>query len=392
VVGTNRADLLDALTVALDLLVTHVESHDYLQTPRIPKRIIFVSFVGYQTAPDPGDVYKDALASKMAEHGIVLDAIVLDPEPHVKGPLSHVVAARAANIEQLCHLAGRPPHTLHRCRGVACLGGAIKAREPGSTPYYAGPLSIGSELSISVKVLKKTAQENLLYAGKESPLQAPKLEATPGVVLEREYTVPGAEDSQVPAEERVPAYRYGRQLVPIPQDVANFVKYAPDRGLRLLGFLPASRVDRSRYLKDSWIVLPDKEDAAAGVALGALAQALTQKDHVAIVRFVPRAGGNVAVCVGQPSPANPPIPAHLILNTLPFAEDVRLFRFQSFDQPDRLPSKAQSEAMAALVAAMRLPVDSVLPDATPNPSVRALLRTLRAKALHPSDPQARPAP
>lgn len=176
--GTNRADLLDALTVALDLLVTHVESHDYLQTPRIPKRIIFVSFVGYQvglrvhmpsctrrveplvassrifslqTAPDPGDVYKDALASKMAEHGIVLDAIVLDPEPHVKGPLSHVVAARAANIEQLCHLAGRPPHTLHRCRGVACLGGAIKAREPGSTPYYAGPLSIGSELSISVR-------------------------------------------------------------------------------------------------------------------------------------------------------------------------------------------------------------------------------------------------
>lgn len=51
--------------------------------------------------------------------------------------------------------------------------------------------------------------------------------------------------------------------------------------------------------------------------------------------FPSRHAQNISVCVAEPVRATAQAPAHLVLNTLPFAEDVRGFRFQTFDAPDR---------------------------------------------------------
>lgn len=99
------------------------------------------------------------------------------------------------------------------------------------------------------------------------------------------------------------------------------------------------------------MVVADKASPTALAALAALAAAAHKRDQVAIVRYVPRAGGAIHVCAAAPVPAARATPAHLLLNVLPFAEDVRDFRFPGFDRPERKPGLRAAQAALDLVRA-----------------------------------------
>ncbi len=77
--------------------------------------------------------------------------------------------------------------------------------------------------------------------------------------------------------------------------------------------------------------------------------------QVAIVRFVPRANGAVVLGACTPYLGSNRQPDCLLLNHLPFFEDVRSFAFASFDsRPEAVPSEDQLSAADALIDSMQL--------------------------------------
>ena len=77
--------------------------------------------------------------------------------------------------------------------------------------------------------------------------------------------------------------------------------------------------------------------------------------QVAIVRFVPRANGAVVFGVCTPLLGNDRQPDCLLLNHLPFFEDIRSFTFASFNSStEAIPSSDQLAAANALIDATQL--------------------------------------
>ena len=169
-------------------------------------------------------------------------------------------------------------------------------------------------------------------------------------------------------------------------------------------------------------MVPDKDDPAAHAALGALARAAARRGQAAIVRFVPTNRGTINVCVARPvdaaggggaQGAGAP-PPHFVLNALPFAEDVRDFRFPSFagDSADEGGAEAALEAARSLVEALHLrpaglgdggesdsqgasgeasglsgPSERLTPERTANPALHAFLRMVADAALERRPPR-----
>ncbi|KAL6768217.1 KU80 [Auxenochlorella protothecoides x Auxenochlorella symbiontica] len=383
--GDGESDFVDALTVALDSLYKAVALRDELQGPRVAKRIVLLSQLATQIKPDPGNAFKDTLVRKLAQQGVTLDLVCLHPYLAVPG-------TRA----QLQYILDNSPHTLREVHDAAELAGAFKSREVTATAFYSGPFTISEDFEFKVKVAKKTNQEKLPSLGKESPFDSTDPAASHGLTLAREYRVAEEGDAgeEVAQEERVKVYRYGKQLVPVSSEEERYLKYAVSRGLSLLGFVDAASIPRHHYMKECWVVVADKASPTALAALAALAAAAHKRDQVAIVRYVPRAGGAIHVCAAAPVPAARATPAHLLLNVLPFAEDVRDFRFPGFDRPERKPGLRAAQAALDLVRAGALqegPRERLVPEHVANPSLHAFLRLVANKALG-VEPGADPGP
>lgn len=169
-------------------------------------------------------------------------------------------------------------------------------------------------------------------------------------------------------------------------------------------------------------MVPDKDDPSAHAALGALARAAARRGQVAIIRFVPTNRGAINVCVARPVDAaggggmhgaGAP-PPHFVLNALPFAEDVRDFRFPSFagEGADERAAETALEAARGLVQALRLrpaslgdggksdskgaseetsgcsdPCERLTPERTANPTLHAFLRMVADAALERRPPR-----
>lgn len=169
-------------------------------------------------------------------------------------------------------------------------------------------------------------------------------------------------------------------------------------------------------------MVPDKDDPSAHAALGALARAAARRGQVAIVRFVPTNRGAINVCVARPVDApggggmhgaGAP-PPHFVLNALPFAEDVRDFRFPSFagDGADERAAETALEAARGLVKALQLrpatpgggvkrdskgaseaasacadPCERLTPERMANPTLHAFLRMVADAALERRPPR-----
>lgn len=151
-------------------------------------------------------------------------------------------------------------------------------------------------------------------------------------------------------------------------------------------------------LQDPWVMVAEKGNERSGLAMSALVRGMANKKQVAIILFVPRVsetgGANAATCVAYPLlvrtchlnfedsscsiwpsiycesgrvlacvfstrefglQGNSQQPDCLILNHLPFAEDLRVARFASLDEkPDLIPSLSQLDQMRRVVQDLEL--------------------------------------
>lgn len=93
---------------------------------------------------------------------------------------------------------------------------------------------------------KKTAQEKFPSLKKFSD-KAPPTDphATREVKMDTEYKSLDNPDLSIPPEQRTKAYRYGKNFIPISGAMEDAYKLKTEKGLKLIGFIPAS--DMPRY-------------------------------------------------------------------------------------------------------------------------------------------------
>ncbi|XP_046839076.1 X-ray repair cross-complementing protein 5-like [Xenia sp. Carnegie-2017] len=216
------------------------------------------------------------------------------------------------------------------------------------TTVFRGPLQIGSNIKINVygyirvKELKPDAWKKL-----SAPAEASPEPGSMGVVTQRSYhrNDDDDDDTEVVKDDLAKAYRYGRTLVPFLKIDEKSMKLEADKCLEVLCFTPSSCVKRYQYMGDSVVAfVPQPEDNAAAVALSAIIRALYESDKVAIVRYVFR---NKAVPkVGFLRPHIKRNYECLLYTTLPFAEDIRHFKFTSLPSSFKHePKEKQMEAV-----------------------------------------------
>ena len=101
------------------------------------------------------------------------------------------------------------------------------------------------ELFLQVWVYKKTAQEKFPTLKKYSD-QAPASDphATREVKIDTEYKSSENPDLSIPPEQRAKAFKYGKNYIPIGEDVLKALKFETEKGIKLVGMVKSSKIPR----------------------------------------------------------------------------------------------------------------------------------------------------
>ncbi|KAK7203281.1 SPOC like C-terminal domain-containing protein [Myxozyma melibiosi] len=162
------------------------------------------------------------------------------------------------------------------------------------------------------------------------------------------------------------AYRYGRSLVTFEDDEYESLRYTADPCLEIIGFVTLSDFKPWMLMSpSSFIVATENDPAVSALALSSLIHAMKKSGLYAIARFVPRSGDprmvalvpDIDIVDGQRKFEG------LVQTELPFAEDVRDYRFSSLKtvrtikgkvltKHHRLPTDEMVDAMRQYVKAM----------------------------------------
>ncbi|KAF7310439.1 Ku domain-containing protein [Mycena chlorophos] len=167
--------------------------------------------------------------------------------------------------------------------------------------------------------------------------------------------------SQVNKEELIRGFKYGETYVPCPD--GQFERLPTKKGIEICGFFPAKNFRRELSMGEIQYIWGDPSQPAQQVAISSIAQAMYEKDSMAIARWVSKDGmdakmGVIAPCIDEGVD-------FLLWSHMPFADDVRKFMFPSLDtliskkgeqltEHAFLPTQPQLDAMDAFVDAMDL--------------------------------------
>ncbi|ODQ67809.1 SPOC domain-like protein [Nadsonia fulvescens var. elongata DSM 6958] len=151
----------------------------------------------------------------------------------------------------------------------------------------------------------------------------------------REYYIKRDDDSkQVIAEDdRVSAYRYGQELVPISKMEDELFKFPTAASLLMIGFIPIESIKRWFLMGPTDFVVPtigtrtnkapNKEYNS--IVMSSLSRAMIEMDLAMIGRFVKKSGNEPEMVLLMPK-VEPDIEG-LVMCRVPFYEDVRYFEF-----------------------------------------------------------------
>ncbi|GBF98795.1 ATP-dependent DNA helicase 2 subunit [Raphidocelis subcapitata] len=365
--GEGFSDWVNALLLAIDMLK---KAEGKFNLEKWPRRISLIS-----TFTQPVDADEDTLVA--IRDGLKASRLAL--EVHALGePTGEAAATRDANLRALDTLKPATPVTMRLAPRPGDAAGMYQAVSKEGNAAYSGPLELGGGVTINVKVYKKTNPEPVTYNCSSwelkryvRPQEGHRAE---DCWVERTNELRVAtelEGSVVRPEETVPAYKYGRQSVPIAPEEEELLGYAPEKGAALLGFVDASGDDAvprhwlgCSQTKGCFVVLGEKEGDQ--VAVSALARAMSRERQHAVVRAVFRAKSAPGLYLATPLVAPPAANDRaggreldaLVLNRLPFSDDFRAVLMPSFvpradrpDPPKPKPAEAAAEAAAAAAAA-----------------------------------------
>ncbi|KAL4781501.1 SPOC like C-terminal domain-containing protein [Aspergillus varians] len=204
-------------------------------------------------------------------------------------------------------------------------------------------------------------------------------------------------------------YEYGRTAVYISETDENITTLETAAALDLVGFVQNERYDRYMHLSNTNILIAQRPNDKASLALSSFIHALFELESYAVARLVTKENKPPVLVLLAPSIE--PGYECLLEVQLPFAEDVRTYRFPPLDkvitvsgkvvtQHRNLPNDDLLDAMDKYVDSMELKdtdedgdlVDTPFPiEDSFSPVLHRINAAIRSRAIHPNDPIPPPA-
>jgi ATP-dependent DNA helicase 2 subunit 2 len=397
----EEGDFIDALIVGMDLLIHNTAGRKF------EKRIFLVTDAGCSVNNDDLEIVIDQFEKMQARLNVigVNFAEDEDEEGETKKEKSNetsnpALAIKRANEALIKTFAERVHGVVVPVAQAIEMMSYFRSRSILQRSNFRGELEISPHLAIPVWTFTKTMERKFPTLHKVSVVaQLAKSEGEMEVKQERSYHSILDPDTEVSIHERVKGYKYGKTLVPFSQVDEAVLKYEADKCLKLIGFTSVTNIPRQHFMGNVECVVPPPGDAQAGTALSALVRALAETGSAAIARYVKRNRGlPYLVCL---LPYIKPDLECLLLNYLPFAEDLRQYPFAPLAPTSNtrkafVPSPQQLQAADALIQALDLTsvpdtqeegeaMEMLKPKYTYNPALQRLYQCVQERALHPSN-------
>lgn len=223
----------------------------------------------------------------------------------------------------------------------------------------------------------------------------------------RTYQVPdeaapgGKKD--VEQEDLAKGYAYGSTAVHIAESDSNVTTYETKQGLDIIGFVTRENYQHYMAMDRSNVIIAQRTNDKASMALSSFIHALYELESYAVARLVTK--DNKAPVILLLAPSIEPDLECLYDVELPFAEDVRSYRFPPLDhivtvsgkvleQHRNLPNDALLDAMSSYVDSMDLsthdrddsgqPAEYMPIEETFSPVLHRINQVIRHRAIHPS--------
>ncbi|GLI73754.1 ATP-dependent DNA helicase yku80 [Penicillium ochrochloron] len=404
-----RSDAVSSVVVAIQMINTYTKKLKY------KRRIVLVTN-GTGQMNNEG---LDEIQKKIQDDGIelvVLGADFDDPEFGVKeeDKDSH----KAENETLLQVLA-------EGCGGVfGTLEQAISELEiprikiTKSMPSFKGFLSLGDaskyETALRIPVeryfrtyvakppsassfaMRSGGQEETEAGAGQSPSGG---EALTTIRTSRTYQIndesaPGGK-VDVERDDLAKGYEYGRTAVHISQTDENITTLETFAGMEIIGFVQMNKYDRYLHMTNTNVVIPQKANDKASLALSSLIHALWEQETYAVARLVAKEAKPPIIVLLAPSIE--PDYECLIELALPFAEDVRSYRFPPLDkvvtvsgkivtEHRNLPTEDLQQAMSDYVDSMELDGEELPIDDSYSPLLHRIDTAVRYRAVYPKEP------
>jgi ATP-dependent DNA helicase 2 subunit 2 len=216
-------------------------------------------------------------------------------------------------------------------------------------------------------------------------------------------SAPGGK-KDVDREELAKGYEYGRTAVHISESDSNVVKMDTTLCMDIIGFVEKGKYERFMSMTPSDMVIANKTNDKAKMALSSFIHALHELDTYAIARHVNKDGAIPLLLLLAPQ--IDPDSEYLISVELPFAEDVRSYIFPPLDkvvtvggkkltQHRLLPSDDLMKSMSDYVDAIDISTFSTDEDGnneeyaamedTYSPKLNRIMQAIKFRAVNATD-------
>ncbi|KAF2069356.1 hypothetical protein CYY_009327 [Polysphondylium violaceum] len=386
--GESKGDVIDALIVGMDMLIHKTEKKKY------QKRIFLVTNAKDPINTDDLSIVKDQFKKIEAKLNII--GIDFTDEDILEEKVS--LTDKEKNEKFLREFAESVEGVLVPVKQALEMMSFFRSQSVLQRTSFRGNLEI-DELKIPVWGYLKMKQQNLPTLKKISALsQETQNPVTLDVKQENMYYSITDPDNEIPQDELLKGYKYGKSLVPFSKIDEDALKFSTDKCLKVIGFTDRLSVPVYYNMGSSEVFSSVPGDTNSEVALSAFIHALAETDQVMIVRYVKKNSG--APYLGYLLPKIKPTYECLYFNALPFTDDIRQYQFPPIAPTNPLtrkqfiPNQQQLDAAQNLIDSMDLmnaehdedgdPIPLLRPRYTYNPLLQHFYQCLHHRALHPN--------
>ncbi|EXJ59273.1 hypothetical protein A1O7_06705 [Cladophialophora yegresii CBS 114405] len=405
---TDERDIVSAIILGVDMISRHCKHLKY-------KKRIFVVTNATGSHIDEDDL--DQVAQQFKDNNIDLTLLGVDfddPEYGFKEEDKPKEKAKNERIlKQLVELSGGQFGTMQEAIDDLSRP-AVKSVRP--TPTYKGSLRLGDPTQYDT-ALFIDVERYMKVSVRRAPTASAYISRASGIAEDGEgdglssvhnlykYRVNGDEyeggTKVLERDELAKGYEYGRTAVSIAESEQNITKYETEAAYDIMGFIPADNMERYMLMDNANIIVAQKGNDRAAMALSSLIHSLFELGSVAIGRLVKKDAAEPVLTVLSPLVEGDF--EGLVENVLPFAEDVRSYRFPPLDkiltvsgkaltEHRNLPSKKLLDTMSDFVDNMMLVDDEggeemMAIDDTFSPLLHTIEDAIKDRAINANDPK-----
>ncbi|KAH0537790.1 hypothetical protein FGG08_005472 [Glutinoglossum americanum] len=429
--GTNSA--ISAIVIAIQMIASYCKKLKYKR-----KIVLVTSGRGSMDIDDIQEITKKIKKDDMEL--VILGVDFDDPEYGVKEEDKDMM--KAGNESALKTLAEDCDGVFGTLEQAVAELGIPRIKPVRPVPSYKGQLTLGDtsayETALAIDVERyphtmvakppsasqfvarvETTNEgesmqssHTIAAGDSGPLidgKTASMEDLTAVKNTRIYQVDDEDAAggkrDVVREELAKGYEYGRTAVHISESDENVTKLETRASLDIIGFVQKDTYERYMNMSVSCVIVAQKANAKASMALSSLVHALFELDSYAVARLVTK--DDKAPVLLLLAPFFDVDYECLVDVQLPFTEDMRNYRFPPLDkvvtvsgkilkEHRNLPTDQLMKAMSNYVDQMDLstfakddegePVEYMQMDETYSPLLHRIDQVVRWRAVHPSEP------